>query len=165
METQKFLTAEEFAVSLIPVLKGLGFRKRKLTWYKDNKDTTVVFHIQKSQWSKDVWYYSFGTDILPLSNLRTKSIDGCQINDRYDQYVNDVYLTPEKLLEMIAVWEQAYGTMDALLQRFQEHRLPYMTHLCAALFLATYSGVPEAEFDYEKYRQWIDLPNFHINAD
>lgn len=171
MENQYFLSAEAFAASLIPLLKRLGFRKRKLTWYKDNKDATVIFHIQESQYGSDVWYYCFGTDILQLSGLRTRSMDGCQVRDRYNQCEDGVYLTTEKLAEMIIIWEQAYGTMEALLQRLQERRLPYMTFSSAVRFLAVRSGMTDTEFDalapliYGKYKQDIHLHQLHATVD
>lgn len=171
MENQYFISAEAFAAPLIPLLKKLGFRKRKLTWYKDNEDATVIFHIQKSQYGSNVWYYCFGTDIFQLSGLRTRTMDGCQVRDRYNQCENNVYLTTEKLAEMIITWEQEYGTVEALLQRLQEHRLPYMTFASAVRFLAVRSGMTETEFDaqapriYGKYKQDIHLPKLHTSVD
>lgn len=158
-----FSSAEEFAASLTPVLKKLGYRKRCLTWYKENEDATIIFHIQKSQFGRDVWYYCFGVDIFQLSGTHARSMDGCQVRDRYNQREGSVYLSPEKLVEMITIWEQNYGIVSALVQRLQEHKLPFMTFGSAIRFLVIYSGMPETEFDkqtpqiYERYYGQIDL--------
>ena len=158
-----FSCAEEFAASLTPILKKLGYRKRYLTWYKDKEDATVIFHIQKSQFGKDVWYYCCGVDIFQLSGAHTRSMDGCQVRDRYNQQEGNVYLSPKILAEMITIWEQNYGTVSVLVQRLQEHRLPFMTFGSAIQFLLIYSGMSESEFDkqtpqiYERYYSEIDL--------
>lgn len=45
------MTVEEMGVLIATQMRQQGFRKKKLTWYKNQEDVTIVFNIQKSQYS------------------------------------------------------------------------------------------------------------------
>lgn len=76
---------EELASALAPQLKEMGYKKSKLTWYKELAHLTLVFSIQKSQYGGDVWYYYFGIGLHALTPSPIRSIGKCQITYRIDQ--------------------------------------------------------------------------------
>lgn len=80
MTTPTFLTADQIASALAPSLKQRGFRKRRLTWCKDLGDLTVLFHIQRSQWSRDVWYYVFGIAVNAFAKRRSPAVTKITFN-------------------------------------------------------------------------------------
>ena len=65
------MVAEDYALDLIEKLKERGFKKSKLTWIKSNEELTVIFNIQKSQYSNDNWYYNLGIGINVLHEKKS----------------------------------------------------------------------------------------------
>ena len=136
----------ELETELKPLLKEMGYRKNRLTWYKCYAETTVVFSVQKSLYGPDVWYYCFGVDVIAINGKHGNSIDCCQVLDRYNQVENGVRLTPQRLIQMIQTWECKYGTIIYLQTRILQGEMPIMTHGIAIKHLAISAGVPESTF-------------------
>ncbi len=79
------MTADEFGNKMAKGLKDRGFKKKKLNWYKHEKQLTILFYIQKSYWGNDTWYYCFGIAINALHNSIGYTIAYYDIGTRFDQ--------------------------------------------------------------------------------
>ena len=113
---------------LSAALKARGYRKQKLTWYRRFEDTTVVFAVQKSQFSADVWYYHYGVGINAFYDTEIRSLSRCDVVYRLNQTLNGVRVTPEHLLRVLALWETDYGKdLHPLRRKAIEGKLPKMT--------------------------------------
>ena len=128
---------ETLVMALSPSLKAMGYRKNKLTWYKKKEKLSVVFAVQKSQYSPDVWYYCFGIRLHDISNTTTDSISACQIQYRVEQTVYGVRLTEEHLSNLLEKWEEKYGNLRQLRICAIENKMPGMPTRDAIRYLTT----------------------------
>ena len=131
------MTAEDFSTGLIQNLKGRGYKKKRLTWYKEEADITIVFQIQKSQYSSQVWYYIFGVGINSFFETPITSISQCDIVEKLEQSMNGKIITTEHVLKAIGIWEEKYGTLSFLRKVAIEGHLPAQSTLKAIRFLTT----------------------------
>lgn len=130
-------TAESIGNLLANDLKKLGYKKRKLTWYKNNTETTVVFTIQKSQFSSDTWYYCFGIGLNAFFSKAISSISSCDIIYRVDQRFQGRSLSPKNIIDILVLWENKYGIIDSLRVIAIEGKLPPQTTNKAIRFLTS----------------------------
>lgn len=131
MEHYNSPTADYFAEQLAPALKSQGFRKRRLTWCKVSNDTTVLFHIQRSQWSKDVWYYVFGTAINAFTKCPVTSCNQNHIQTRCDATIDGKLLTVEQILRLIDTWDASYGSIPQVCKHLVSGTIPLESLGCA----------------------------------
>lgn len=131
MEDLHFVSADSIADQLAPALKSRGFRKRRLTWCKAKEDTTVLFHIQRSQWSRDVWYYIFGTTVNAYTDRPVTSCDHNHIQTRCDSSLNGSVLTAEQVLKLIDAWDESYGSTALVCKHLVAGTIPLESLGCA----------------------------------
>ena len=131
------MNADEIGQKLVPILKEQGFKKRKLTWYRHFDKITVVFNIQKSQYSSDTWFYNYGIGINYLFDKEINSIQQCDIIFRFDQVLDGKRLQAEDLNKILLYWIEKYGAVNKLKTLAREGKLPRMTTIRAKEYLLT----------------------------
>lgn len=129
------MTAEEFSRELIPEFKRRGYKKRRLTWYKRCSDTTILFWLQKSQFSKDVWYYNFCVGFNSFWEREITSYEHCDISNRFDQVYDDRVLTAEFLIAYLDKWEERYSDLRTIRELARSDKLPFFTTIRAESYL------------------------------
>lgn len=122
---------------LIPILKLCGYKKKGLTWQKRIDNLSILFAIQKSQYSNDMWYYSFGVSLNELTGKKTVSMSDCQIQYHLEKGVKNVELTVNDISNLIKKWEEKYGTVEQLRKCAIEGRLPVQTSNSAMRYLTS----------------------------
>ena len=161
MTTPTLLTADQIASALAPPLKQRGFRKRRLTWCKNLGDLTVLFHIQRSQWSRDVWYYVFGIAVNAFAKQPVTSCDQNHIQYRCDCGYDDTCFTPEQVLRIVDAWEARYGSIPLLCQNLAAGTIPLHSIGCngyqALCALSEMANIP-AEKQFPDY--WFSETDF-----
>ena len=125
-------TAYDFAEALIPLLKQRGYRKRNLTWVKTKEEITLIFYIQKSQFSKDVWFYLFAVGLNILSEKPICSFEKSHMFFRLDQTFYGHLLTAEDIVEMVDWNEISFDTEEKIRKCAEEGMLPGIT-LCGGI--------------------------------
>lgn len=131
------MSVEMFAESCANEFKRLGYHRRKLTWFKLSDEVTIVFSIQKSQYSPEIWFYNYGIGINQLHESSIKSISRCDLVYRFDQYFNGVLLSAHDVLSILEMWSKKYGSIEKLKTLAKSGRLPQATTLKAIEFLTT----------------------------
>ena len=99
---------------MAPILKDMGYKKNRLTWFGKLEELTIVFNIQKSQYADDIWYYQYGIGIHDLAGDRISSISKCDILCRFDQTINGKKLQTEDLRWILERWSEKYGSLERL---------------------------------------------------
>ncbi len=120
---------------MAPILKEMGYRKNRLTWFRKLKELTIVFNIQKSQYADDTWYYQYGVGIHDLAGEKISSISKCDILCRFDQAINGKTLKAEDLKWILERWTGKYGSVERLLAAAREGTLPQITTVRAKEYL------------------------------
>lgn len=128
---------ENIISMLSPMLKNAQYKKNRLTWYKDNEHISVVFSIQKSQYSVDSWYYIFGICLHEITSTNKHSINSCQITYRIDNTANNCHLSSESIFNLIVRWEELYGNLQLLKQKAITGKLPGQCMVNAIRYLTT----------------------------
>lgn len=82
---------DELVNAISAKAKACGYKKSRLTWYKDKNKLTVVLSIERSQFDPKLWYYNYGICLHELSNGKHHSLSACQIRYRFDWYVQWCY--------------------------------------------------------------------------
>ncbi len=131
------LSAEMYAKDIIDPLKDRGFKKAKLTWYRSDNDITILLNIQKSQYSKEIWYYNLGFGINQLHEKAIHSIYACDIIYRLDQRVNGKWVSGERLIAIFDKWIEKYGSLEELRTHAIEGTLPGVIGKDTMTFLTT----------------------------
>ena len=149
------ITAELFGDELKAELKNRGFKKNRLYWHKEEKDLTIIFFIQKSQWGKDVWYYQYGVEINALHDKPGYTFNYIDIGTRFDQLFrwdivdpclrsglkeifgdNDRFrLTPEDLFRILDFWTDEFGSMEKIKNKKTKAEFPWETWLRTFAYL------------------------------
>lgn len=127
---------DQITSELLLKLKAQGYNKNRLTWYKSDKELTVVFAIQKSAYGADLWYYCFGICINALKP-ECKVISHCQIQHRIDMSYNGHNWTPDEILTLLGKWVSMYGSMTELRTKAIEGNLPSYCTREALRYLTT----------------------------
>lgn len=120
---------------MAPILKELGYRKNRLTWFRHLEELTIVFNIQKSQYADDTWYYQYGIGIHDLAGNTINSISKCDILCRFDQTINGKTLQAEDLKWILERWLEKYGSLERLRAAAGEGTLPQITTVRAKEYL------------------------------
>ena len=121
------MTVEEMEVLIATQMRQQGFRKKKLTWYKNQEDVTIVFNIQKSQYSNDIWYYNYGIGINDFYPKQITDIQKCDICYRFEQALNHQIITADDLVRILQIWVDQYGSLEKLISQAHKGKLPAMT--------------------------------------
>jgi hypothetical protein len=136
------MTPDTLTATLTPKLKEIGFRKRRLTWYREQDGLTLVFAVLRSQFGSDLWYYSFGIGLHALTLPPVTTISKCQIREQTEMRKADGTLfSPDEILHLIRFWAEQYGDIRQLRIRALQNRLPKMTEQSAVSYL-TKGGLP-----------------------
>lgn len=128
---------ENIVQSLSIILKKQGYRKNRLTWYKEKENLTVVFSIEKSRYDTTCWYYWYGICLHPISSASTRSMGSCQIKYRVDSITNGTLISAESAAALLQRWESMYGDLHALRLCAIQGKLPAMSTLQAKTYLTS----------------------------
>jgi hypothetical protein len=122
---------DEIIEVLKPHLKIAGFKKLRANWFKEVKDTILVFNAQGSQWGPE-YYINLGIYIKVLGEELKPLVYRCQIQYRieHDEY-NDV----EKLVGDSLEWFYRHDNIQKLKQLSNTNKLPVMTFVEVHKFL------------------------------
>ena len=101
------------------------------------RDVTVVFSIQKSQFSSEVWYYYFGICINALASNDAKSISACHVTYQIHHMIDGVMLDSSMLCRLIERWETMYGTLYLLRKSAIKGRLSGIIDGAALTYLTS----------------------------
>ena len=129
------MNAEAIGEQMAPILKEMGYKKNRLTWFRKLEELTIVFNIQKSQYADDIWYYQYGIGIHDLVGDRISSISKCDILCRFDQTINGKKLQTEDLRWILERWSEKYGSLERLRTAAREGTLPQITSVRAREYL------------------------------
>ena len=129
------MKAEAIGEQMAPILKNLGYRKNRLTWFRKLEELTIVFNIQKSQYADDIWYYQYGIGIHDLAGDKISSISKCDILCRFDQTINGKTLQAEDLRWILERWSEKYGSLERLRAAAGGGTLPQITTVRAKEYL------------------------------
>ena len=129
------MNAELIEEQMAPILKEMGYRKNRMTWFRKLEELTFVFNIQKSQYAEDTWYYQYGIGIHDLAGDKISSISKCDILCRFDQTINGKTLQAEDLKWILERWTEKYGSLERLRTAAGEGTLPQITTVRAKEYL------------------------------
>ncbi len=117
------MNPNEYATnSLIQPLKQRGYKKNRTTWYKDNNEITIIFNLQKSQYSGELWYYNFGIGFNIFFNKPIKTISMCDIIYRLSKDGNEVPIS--KVVDILDTWEKYFGSIEKLREQAIKDKIP-----------------------------------------
>lgn len=105
-------------------IKSIGYKKNRLTWYRDKEDITVVFSIQKSLYTPETWYYLFGICLHEIADGNKHSFSQCQITYRITNVMNNVCLSSEDIVKLLERWDSMYGDKKLLRMYAIQGKLP-----------------------------------------
>ena len=126
---------EIIITQLIPLLKKRGYKKYRTTWVKMNGEITIVFNIQKSQYSGDIWYYNYGIGFKRFYGKPITSISRCDIIYRLGKNGNEI--SASTAVAVLDTWEKYYGSLDKLRVQAIEDKIPPFISGRARTFLTT----------------------------
>jgi hypothetical protein len=136
---------QQIGFVLAPIMKANGYRKRGLTWHKQQTDTILVFHGEKSRWGADDYSFECGIYLRSLGDDLTPLHYRCHIRANLENLVSDKYecrqicdfeygafTVAERLdrlkdyVSTIALpWLDLYGTLPSLCQLGQDYKKIY----------------------------------------
>ena len=122
---------------LRPLLKDRGYKKIRQNWYRDDDDLIIVFNIQNSYYDKDDYYINLGIIIKQIAaDGEGICLSNCHLQQRIDAK-NDKgeFLTAEKYMRVLDLWEQWYGSLKNLRIRALEGKFPMICSAQAKTFL------------------------------
>lgn len=131
------ISLDQLVTDISPKLKKLGYKKNRFTWHKPLGEITVVFSIQRSMYTPDVWWYIFGVCLNEIAEYRTQTISACQITYRTDSVVNSQMISPDDLVQLIQRWEERYGDIRSLKICAVKGRLPGQYTMKAMRYLTS----------------------------
>ena len=108
------ISFDELVNAIAAKAKACGYKKSRLTWYKDKNKLTVVLSIERSQFDPKLWYYNYGICLHERSNGKHHSLSACQIRYRVDCTSNGVTLDSGSVLSLLEKWESMYGDIGLL---------------------------------------------------
>ncbi len=117
--------------------KNMGYKKRRLVWHKVQDRLTIMFSIQKSLYSPDVWYYRFGICLHDIASGSIFSMDSCQIMFRLDHTYENRVIEAQKVINLIDRWETMYGNRKLLRRCAIEGRLSGQCTAAALKYLTS----------------------------
>jgi hypothetical protein len=122
---------DEQVEALAPLLKPLGFKKRRVTWHRATADAIHTINIQGSQWGPE-YYLNVGTYLRALGHETTPPGHRCHIQSRIHP--------PDRPAEVLAQecqdWFMKFGTIPSLIAHFKSGSLPLATNGAAKEWLS-----------------------------
>lgn len=135
----------QIGIALAPIMRANGYRKRGLTWHKQQMDTILVFHGEKSRWGNDQYFFECGIYLRSLGDDLTPIYYLCHIRANLENLVPDKYecrqicdfeygtFTVSERLDRIAEyastvvvpWLDSYATLPAIRQLAQDYQKVY----------------------------------------
>ncbi|HYE68676.1 MAG TPA: DUF4304 domain-containing protein [Anaerovoracaceae bacterium] len=135
----------QIGIALAPIMKANGYHKRGLTWHKQQPDTILVFHGEKSRWGADQYSFECGIYLRSLGDDLTPLYYRCHIRANLENLVPDKYecrqicdfeygsfTVPERLdriaeyVSTVALpWLDSYATLPSLRQLAQDYQKVY----------------------------------------
>ena len=131
------ISFDELGNAIAAKAKACGYKKSRLTWYKDKDNLTVVLSIERSQYDPKLWYYNYGICLHELSNGKHHSLSACQIRYRVDCTSNGATLDSGAVLSLLEKWESMYGDIGLLRICAVQGKLPLQTSLNAIRYLTS----------------------------
>ena len=128
---------------LITPLKNRGYKKNHTTWFKENGEITIVFNLQKSQYSTDIWYYNYGIGFNQFFDKPITSISKCDIIYRLDKDGNETPVST--VVSVVDSWEKYFGSIDKLRIQAMEDKIPPMISARARTFLTSTITISEPQ--------------------
>ena len=128
---------ECIAQELSAILKKKGYRKNRMTWYKEKPLLTVVLSIEKSLYSKDTWYYWFGICLHDIAETKSRSIGNCHVKYRVENTMDHISLSQEMVVNLLNRWESMYGDIQTLRYHAIQGKLPLMSTIDAKKYLSS----------------------------
>lgn len=128
---------DELVGAISAKAKARGYKKTRLTWYKDQDNLTVVFSIERSQFDPKLWNYNYGICLHALSNGKPHSLGACQIRYRVDGTYNGVTLDSDAVTSLLEKWESMYGNLRLLRVYAVQGKLPIQSSLDAIRYLTS----------------------------
>lgn len=120
---------------LVTPLKDRGYKKNHTTWFKENGEITIVFNLQKSQYSTDIWYYNYGIGFKHFFDNPINSISKCDIIYRLDRDGNEIPIST--VVSVVDSWEKFFGSIDKLRIQAMEDKIPPLISARARSFLTS----------------------------
>lgn len=133
-----FMNKKQMLIDNVRILlKDKGYKKIRLNWYRDDGELIIVFNIQNSYYDKDACYVNLGVIIKQIAaEGESICLSNCHLQQRID--VNNgkgEFLTAEKCMRILDLWEQWYGSLKNLRIRALEGKLPMICSAEARTFL------------------------------
>jgi hypothetical protein len=148
------------SLGLASIMKANGYRKRHLTWHKQQVDTILVFHGEKSRWGANKYSFSCGIYLRSLGDELTPLHYHCRIQANLENLVKDKFE-----FRQVCDFEYHALTLPERLERLVEY-----VSVTALPWLDTYSSLPAlqklAQDYHEIYPQviiWSDVLFFLQN--
>jgi hypothetical protein len=76
---------------LATIMKADGYRKRSITWFKQQPDTILVFHGEKNRWGANRYSFSCGIYLTRLGDNLAPPISRCHIQADLEDLVPDKF--------------------------------------------------------------------------
>ena len=131
------ITLDDILAELPQLLKKEGYKKQRLNWFRREQDVTLLFTIQRSQWSKETWYYCFGTAINDLHPEGVRSAHYGDVMARLDCVIAGKMPVAEDIARILKMWEFKFGTVEKLRELAIRGSLPFWTTVDAKNYLIT----------------------------
>ncbi|HWL09243.1 MAG TPA: DUF4304 domain-containing protein [Planctomicrobium sp.] len=124
------ITKEEQIKALAALLKPLGFKKRRTTWYLQTVDTIQAINVQGSQWGP-AYYLNVGTYLRALGEESMPPEYRCHIRAR----IHPPERAAEILVQECQDWFKQFGTVASLITHSRNRTLPVFTTGAARTWL------------------------------
>jgi hypothetical protein len=124
---------DEIVEELKPHFKTAGFKKLRANWYKEEKNTILVFNVQGSQWGPE-YYINLGIYIRALGAEVKPPSYRCHIQRRIE---HEKYIDVKKIVDDSVEWYDKHNSIQKLKKLYDSNQLPFTTFLEAAKFLKT----------------------------
>jgi hypothetical protein len=131
------LSKNEIIEALKTHFKIAGFKKLSSNWFKETKDTVLVFNVQSSQWGLE-YYINLGIYIKALGDELKPPVYRCHIQCRIE---HEDYNNIQKIVVDSLEWFYKHDKILKLKQLSNAKKLPLMTFVEAHKFLETVSIV------------------------
>ena len=128
---------EELIISLSKMLRATGYKKRRYNWYKNGRDVTCLFSIQKSQFTEQRWFLCFGASIHELHESEVHSAACGDVRFQVEQNFPTQALEADAVFRLIESWEKRYGSLELLKQAARAGRLPPESTTIAIRYLTS----------------------------
>jgi Domain of unknown function (DUF4304) len=135
----------QIEIALAVIMKVNGYRKRNLYWHKQQNETILIFHGEKSRWGANNYSFICGIYLRCLSDELTPPYYRCHIQADLENLVPDKFecrqvcdfeylsfTSQERLNRLVEYastvalpWLDRYSTLPALRQMAQDYQKIY----------------------------------------